>query len=1181
MNEMQKLVCEKRDVKNPDKEAAGGEQIGPGLDDESFEEGRIEQLEEGTRNWSNREIPPVSSKDFSSDKEDPARKIHFLKEKVEQMEKTIEELNKKEHANSRKVEEVKEYFEDLKKAHITSVEELKKQHVTSRTFEEFKKETEDTAQELKGLVPSSSASANNTLQRAGTRGQIVSRDIIGSRSMSALSASSFEKLTLDDDAYSLMIVSKSLSLPWILGFVSFCCQMILGVMIIYEQFSKSADSSIFGVPFKADNTSVHVAQFLAIILCLSTQSDILNSIRSFFLLGFSTDWDQVIDTHEKSRCTWFVRVGLPNTFKLCQGLVVMFASFVIIVQSKGTIDLLKDFTSLMVISGFDNIIFYFALNRYLGDKLCKQARKIAGGEYTISNGDSTNGINVVRFTFVVILLAMFTGWGTLLRMQRNGDIFDSEFPDCGKDNYALAFKEFYDKKCYGGPLNTIECKYEGGDCATFNTAYPSCNGEDLAYLNNVEEELGDGICNMQFAIEQCDYDGGDCCNYDIRQSVLFGDGKCDGGLFNTEGCLYDFGDCDSFHRDFPDCALNDESLISQSYAGIILGDGICDGGSYNVDECGFEYNDCSKGQIGGDIFINGVISRFENAIDFKIWMNAKTTKLLVEMPYTDEFGNYDALGTNGTIAGYSFNSSTLTWIYDEKMDKERVQHKFGQYYAAISERMAVSGDGSTVAVGSPFYYEDNEIGRVAIFDFWGEIRHDHYVLNGKEDNARFGYHIDLTGDGTHIAISSPRSDSYSGKIQVFEKNEESSSEKLWTQLGTDIIGDESSDIGYYYVGLNSSDGSRVYFSGSSTQLLIYEFDSQSQEWIQQAIDDLVTLPFSVQQPDVDSKDLITISADGNRFAVSTYKPKNAYNLETEGTVTIYDYSPGESSWNRFGPTISSDENGFGRSISMNDDGALLAISAVDPNCDGKNRYEKNQYGGTLQDGASDDLCGTGSVQLYRYRPTNPPWRPFTRLPQIRDINSQRIMETEHQVMENMILGLQVYLSGDGSVLTVSGYDIDRDFGFVKTFDVKELYYIDCIIDSPERIGNDEQCWSPIEPEYTEQCGYKGGDCPLPPLIEGLNDCKVYDSGKIGDGVCLDRLPYNSKECNYDGGDCLDPSKVDEYVDEYPDCLVLYPGLIRDGKCNDWLPYNSYECGFDGDNCRPAEFNPTFSPLNSI
>eukprot|EP00554_Chaetoceros_debilis_P008666 CAMPEP_0194102806 /NCGR_PEP_ID=MMETSP0150-20130528/3335_1 /TAXON_ID=122233 /ORGANISM="Chaetoceros debilis, Strain MM31A-1" /LENGTH=91 /DNA_ID=CAMNT_0038789833 /DNA_START=30 /DNA_END=301 /DNA_ORIENTATION=- len=91
---------------------------------------------------------------------------------------------------------------------------------------------------------------------------------------------------------------------------------------------------------------------------------------------------------------------------------------------------------------------------------------------------------------------------------------------------------------------------------------------------------------MMFAIEQCEFDGGDCCPYNIHQSVLFGDGKCDGGLYNTEGCLYDFGDCNSFNRDYPNCNLDDASLISASSAGYILGDSICDGGAYNSEECG-------------------------------------------------------------------------------------------------------------------------------------------------------------------------------------------------------------------------------------------------------------------------------------------------------------------------------------------------------------------------------------------------------------------------------------------------------------------------------------------------------------------------------------------------------------------------------------------------------------------
>lgn len=379
--------------------------------------------------------------------------------------------------------------------------------------------------------------------------------------------------------------------------------MALGVMILIGQFNESEDSSVFGVPFKVDDPSVRVAQFLSIILCLSTQSDILTSIRSFLLLGKGSNWSKVIGEEERqdSCCLWITRVGLPNTFKLIEGLVITFAAFVITVQNKDTIDLLKDIVSLMVVSDFDNIFFNVAAYGYLGDKLQQQTEKITDADpirlTSTSNRDRKYVFVFVRLAFVVILSVMFAGWGVVFRMQRQGQIFDAEFPECGKEHYQLAFDEFGDDKCYGGPFNNIKCKYEDGDCANFNTAFPNCNGEELAHLHNVEDELENGKCNMTFAFEQCEYDGGDCCPYNIYQSVLFGDGKCDGGRYNTEGCLYDFSDCETFNRDYPNCNLDDALLMSASSAGYILGDGICDGGAYNSEECGFEYGDCEKSQI--------------------------------------------------------------------------------------------------------------------------------------------------------------------------------------------------------------------------------------------------------------------------------------------------------------------------------------------------------------------------------------------------------------------------------------------------------------------------------------------------------------------------------------------------------------------------------------------------------
>ena len=65
---------------------------------------------------------------------------------------------------------------------------------------------------------------------------------------------------------------------------------------------------------------------------------------------------------------------------------------------------------------------------------------------------------------------------------------------------------------------------------------------------------------------------------------------------------------------------------------------------------------------------------------------------------------------------------------------------------------------------------------------------------------------------------------------------------------------------------------------------------------------------------------------------------------------------------------------------MNTDGTLLVISAVDPKCDGLNPFEINDVDGVIVEGASTDLCPTGSIQCYQYKLANPPHRPLSRLP---------------------------------------------------------------------------------------------------------------------------------------------------------------------------------------------------------
>ena len=109
-----------------------------------------------------------------------------------------------------------------------SIEELReKEQVTSRMFKE-------TVEELRSLVASSSASATQT--RNHSQQQVVSQrmnlNMLGRSSTTLLG----ERMTLDRDTYSLMIISRVRSISWILGFVSLPLPYSLLVQAILKFF---------------------------------------------------------------------------------------------------------------------------------------------------------------------------------------------------------------------------------------------------------------------------------------------------------------------------------------------------------------------------------------------------------------------------------------------------------------------------------------------------------------------------------------------------------------------------------------------------------------------------------------------------------------------------------------------------------------------------------------------------------------------------------------------------------------------------------------------------------------------------------------------------------------------------------------------------------------------------------
>lgn len=71
-----------------------------------------------------------------------------------------------------------------------------------------------------------------------------------------------------------------------------------------------------------------------------------------------------------------MHIFLPNFCTFLQGLLVLFISFVVIVQSDHVIDLFKDFSALTVISQLDDLVFFLARAEFIGRNLKSEAMKV-------------------------------------------------------------------------------------------------------------------------------------------------------------------------------------------------------------------------------------------------------------------------------------------------------------------------------------------------------------------------------------------------------------------------------------------------------------------------------------------------------------------------------------------------------------------------------------------------------------------------------------------------------------------------------------------------------------------------------------------------------------------------------------------------------------------------------------
>jgi hypothetical protein len=187
-----------------------------------------------------------------------------------------------------------------------------------------------------------------------------------------------------------------------------------------------------------------------------------------------------------------------------------------------------------------------------------------------------------------------------------------------------------------------------------------------------------------------------------------------------------------------------------------------------------------------------------SSIGKSVSLNSDGTIVAVGAPGNDD---------NGVNAGharvYEYNSGTEDWDQvGDDIDGEAAGDSSGT-------SVSLSSDGTIVAVGA--YGNDdngNNSGHVRVYenvnDTWTQIGDD---IDGEAAGDSSGFSVSLNSDGTVLAVGAYLNDgdgtTDSGHVRVYENDN-----GTWTQIDTDIDGDEASDYSGVATAL-SSDGTIV------------------------------------------------------------------------------------------------------------------------------------------------------------------------------------------------------------------------------------------------------------------------------------------------------------------------------------------------------------------------------------
>lgn len=287
-------------------------------------------------------------------------------------------------------------------------------------------------------------------------------------------------------------------------------------------------------------------------------------------------------------------------------------------------------------------------------------------------------------------------------------------------------------------------------------------------------------------------------------------------------------------------------------------------------------------QIGADILGEAIADQSGISLS----LNAAGTRLAIGADRNDGGGSssghvrvYDLAGSTWTQVGADLDGGAAGWLFG-----------FSVALSASGDRLIASGHGSSSTTGY-----------ARVFDLVGSTWTQ--VGPTMSTNGEFGYAVDISADGTTIAVSAPSQD---GEVYVYRMNA-----GTWVQVGNVLLGDN--DSGNFGDGVSlSANGSRLAVAapaGGGNTGKVSVFDLVGSTW--------TPVGNAVIGVTDQGADTVALSDDGTRFAVvgNCRCLARVYGL-TNGT------------WTQIGSDITNPSAAANVGLALSADGRAVAVGFV-------------------------------------------------------------------------------------------------------------------------------------------------------------------------------------------------------------------------------------------------------------